>query len=132
MEHLEGGTLDQVAKSVNFTEPQISFVAREVLKALEYLHSENLVHRDLKSSNIMLSIKGEVKLIDFGLCVDISSGKKTAMVGSPFWMPPEMIRRLPHGAKVDIWSLGICLVELANGCPPNVKSSLKVNYFLLF
>lgn len=50
------------------------------------------------------------------------------MVGSPFWMPPEMIKRLPYSYPVDIWSFAICLLELANGQPPNRKSSLKVSH----
>jgi serine/threonine protein kinase len=67
-------------------------------------------------------------LVDFGLCSDVSQGEVVHMVGSPFWMPPEMIRRDPHGLPVDIWSLGVCLMELANGHPPNRKSSIKVQY----
>jgi serine/threonine protein kinase len=62
MEFLEGGTLEQAAKAYSFEEKQIAYVALEMLKALEYLHAENLVHRDLKSANIMMSIKGEIKL----------------------------------------------------------------------
>jgi len=128
MEYLEGGTLEQAVKAYNFAENQIAYVAREVLRALAFLHSENLVHRDLKSGNIMLSTQGEIKIIDFGLCVDISNGMKTSMVGSPFWMPPEMIQRKPYDHKVDLWSLGICLMELANGNPPHAKSSIKAMF----
>lgn len=71
-------------------------------------------------------------LVDFGLCSDVSQGEVVHMVGSPFWMPPEMIRRDPHGLPVDIWSLGVCLMELANGHPPNRKSSIKVFTEVLF
>lgn len=79
MEFLEGGTLDRALRSYNFNEKQIAYVAREVLifdhqliifqilKGLEYLHSENLVHRDLKTANIMLSITGDVKISTFSL-----------------------------------------------------------------
>ena len=75
MEYLEGGTLDQAVKAFNFSEKQIAYVAREVgrfsevtlkffkiLNGIKYLHSENLVHRDLKSANVMMSIKGEIKI----------------------------------------------------------------------
>jgi len=128
MEFMEGGTLDQAVRAFTFAERQIAYVAREMLRGIAYLHSENLLHRDLKSANVMMTTKGEIKLIDFGLCVDITSGPKTAMVGSPFWMPPEMINRRPHDYKVDIWSLGICMTELANGCPPNQRSSFKAMF----
>jgi len=128
MEFLEGGTLDQAVKAYNFEDKQIAYVAKEVLKGLKFLHSENLVHRDLKSQNVMMSIKGEIKMIDFGLCVDMSDGVKSSMVGSPFWMPPEMIQRKPYNNKVDIWSLGVCLMELANGHAPNHKNSIKAMF----
>jgi len=73
----------------------------------------------------MLDMSGSVKLIDFGLCSDISQGEVVHMVGSPFWMPPEMILRKPHGLMVDIWSFGICLMEMANGHPPNRKATFQ-------
>jgi len=66
--------------------------------------------------------------VDFGLCSDISQGEVVHMVGSPFWMPPEMIRREPHGLSVDIWSFAICLMEIANGHPPNRRSSIKAMF----
>jgi len=128
MEYMEGGTLNQAVKNYSFQEGQVAYVAREMLRGIEYLHSENFVHRDLKSSNVMMTVKGQIKLIDFGLCVDISNGMKASMVGSPFWMPPEMIQRKPHDYKVDIWSLGICLMECANGHAPNSKNSTRAMF----
>jgi serine/threonine protein kinase len=128
MEFLEGGTLDYVIKSYNFNELQIAYITKEILEALKYLHSENLIHRDLKSSNIMITIKGEIKIIDFGLCIDMSDGVKSSMVGSPYWMAPEMIKRQPYDFKVDIWSMGICLLELANGSPPYYKCPIKAMF----
>lgn len=88
-EYLEGGTLTQVLGSHHFQEPSIVYIVRQVLSGLAFLHQNFLAHRDLKSANIMLTIQGEVKLIDFGLCSDISQGEVVHMVGSPFWMPPE-------------------------------------------
>lgn len=100
MEFLEGGTLHEAIKVHQFCERHIAYIAREVLKALDFLHNNKFVHRDLKSANVMMSVDGEIKLIDFGLCADVSEGERTQMVGSPFWMPPEMIRREPHGCPV--------------------------------
>jgi len=125
MEYMEGGTLTEATAGHSFNEPQIAFVAKELLQALRYLHENRLAHRDLKSGNIMMTIKGQIKLIDFGLCVDLSAGPRTEMVGSPFWMAPEMIARQPHSTPVDIWSFAISLLELANKNPPHRNSSFK-------
>lgn len=128
MEYMHGGTLSEAVDRYQFGESSVAYVAREVLCALEYLHSNNLVHRDLKSANIMLTVEGKIKLIDFGLCVDHTQRKLCHMAGSPFWMPPEMILGLPHGPAADIWSFAICLLELSNGKPPNRKSPIKAMF----
>jgi len=127
-EFLDGGTLTQAVSVYKFNETEIAYVGREVLSALNFLHTHQLAHRDLKSANIMLDMNGGVKLIDFGLCSDISQGEVVHMVGSPFWMPPEMILRRPHGLLVDMWSFGICMMEMANGHPPHRKSSIQAMF----
>jgi len=127
-EYLEGGTLTQAVSTWTFQEPQIVYIVKQVLTGLAFLHINFLAHRDLKSANIMLTVLGDVKLIDFGLCSDISQGEVVHMVGSPFWMPPEMIKRLPHGLSTDVWSFGICCMEMANGHVPNRKSSIAAMF----
>lgn len=127
-EFMQGGTLTQAVSHHRFLEPEIAYIAKQVLIALEFLHKNQLAHRDLKSANIMIDLNGVVKIIDFGLCSDISQGEVVHMVGSPFWMPPEMIKREPHGLAVDIWSFAICLMEVANGHPPNRRSSIKAMF----
>jgi serine/threonine protein kinase len=127
MEYMEGGSLSEACKKYPFEEGHIALVAREVLNGLSYLHSQNLVHRDMKSANIMMTTKGDVKLIDFGLTVHIDYCH-THMVGSPFWMPPEMIRNEPHGFPADIWSFAVCLIEMADQRPPNRKSRILSLY----
>lgn len=67
MEFLEGGTLEMALQNTKFTEPQIAYVTKEIFKALAFLHSKNRAHRDLKGANVMMSVSGAVKLIDFGL-----------------------------------------------------------------
>ncbi|GAM23659.1 hypothetical protein SAMD00019534_068340 [Acytostelium subglobosum LB1] len=128
MEFMEGGTFEEAAKAWKFNENNLAYVAKELLKGLHYLHTNGMVHRDLKSANIMMSVEGKVKLIDFGLCEDVSSGSPCHMVGSPFWMAPEMILGKPHSTPVDIWSFAISLLEMANQRPPMMESAVKAMF----
>jgi serine/threonine protein kinase len=96
-----------------------------MLRAIEYLHGRLYAHRDLKSANVMMSVSGTVKLIDFGLCRYVGNGKEVHMVGSPYWVAPEMIRKEEHGVEVDIWSFAICVLEMVYGHPPYRRSSLR-------
>lgn len=128
MELMEGGTFEDAAKAWHFSEANIAYIARELLKGIAYLHANQLAHRDLKSANIMMSVRGEVKIIDLGLCADMSVGFPTHMVGSPFWMPPEMIQCKPHSYAVDIWSFAISLLEIANQRPPMIESAVKAMF----
>jgi len=127
-ELLEGGTFEDAAKALHFTESNIAYIARELLNGIAYLHANQLAHRDLKSANIMMSVRGEVKIIDLGLCTDMSNGFPTHMVGSPFWMPPEMIQCKPHTYAVDIWSFAISLLEIANQRAPMMESAVKAMF----
>eukprot|EP00026_Physarum_polycephalum_P001222 Phypoly_transcript_01223.p1 GENE.Phypoly_transcript_01223~~Phypoly_transcript_01223.p1 ORF type:complete len:568 (+),score=103.43 Phypoly_transcript_01223:1809-3512(+) len=128
MELMEGGTFEDAAKAWHFSESNIAYIARELLKGIAYMHANQLAHRDLKSANIMMSVRGEVKIIDLGLCADLSVGFPTHMVGSPFWMPPEMIQCKPHNSAVDIWSFAISLLEIANQRPPMIESAVKAMF----
>jgi hypothetical protein len=122
-ELLEGGTLKEAAQaSSQWNEGSIAYVAQKMLLGLQYLHQMQLAHRDLKNLNVMFTIQAEVKLIDFGLCVDLRNGPTIAMLGSPFWMAPEMIQGKPHSYPVDIWSFMVCMLELANRRPPDAKN----------
>jgi len=124
-QYLHGGTLSEAARSFKLSERHIAFVAREICKALKYLHNKNWAHRDLKSSNVMMDISGSIKLIDFGLCADMNEGPRRKMLGSSYWIPPEMIKCEPHTISVDIWSLGVCILELYLMAPPHCPSSFK-------
>jgi len=105
------------------TEPQIALICREVLKALHFMHSSHIIHRDIKSGNISLLTQGQVKLNDFGLAAQLTKERQTrnTVVGTPYWMAPEMVRGLDYGTKVDIWSLGILLMEMVEGEPPYME-----------
>ncbi|KAI1278007.1 Serine/threonine-protein kinase 10 [Halotydeus destructor] len=128
IEFCEGGAVDSIMIDLEkpLTEPQISFVCREMCEGLSYLHKLKVIHRDLKAGNVLLTLDGQVKLADFGVSAKNKSTlqKRDSFIGTPYWMAPEVVmcetfRDNPYDYKADIWSLGVTLIEFAQMEPPN-------------
>lgn len=123
MELCEPGSVADVMIMTKTTlnEEQIRNIAGAVVLGLDYLHEKKLIHRDIKSGNVLVTTKGEVKVADFGVSAQLSSihSKRDTMIGAPFWIAPEVIKEEPYNFKADVWSLGISIIEMAEGKPPN-------------
>jgi serine/threonine protein kinase len=125
MELMDGCLTDVLEQfpTVSLNERQIALVCRETLKSLSYIHKNHSIHRDIKSDNILLNSLGEIKIADFGYAAQLTQEKikRTTVVGTPYWMAPELIRGHEYGPKVDIWSLGIMVREMMEGEPPYME-----------
>jgi serine/threonine protein kinase len=118
MEYCEMGLAD-LMKVSPLDEIHAAIVIRDVLKGLDYLHSEGKLHRDIKAANILVNKDGIVKICDFGVSGQTFGEKRNTFVGSPMWMAPEVIKESGYDEKADIWSLGITAIELVKGVPPH-------------
>ncbi|XP_026842297.1 serine/threonine-protein kinase 10 isoform X2 [Drosophila persimilis] len=132
IEYCDGGALDSIMVELEkpLTEPQIAYVCKHMTEGLTFLHKNKVIHRDLKAGNVLLTMEGGVKLADFGVSAKNkhTMQKHDTFIGTPYWMAPELVlcetfRDNPYDHKVDIWSLGITLIELAQMEPPNSEMS---------
>jgi len=123
MEFMGGGSITDILEqfqTIRMAEDQMAAVCLGTLQGLACIHLSHKIHRDIKSDNILLSSEGAVKIADFGFAAQLTTrkDKRKTVVGTPYWMAPELIQGNLYDAKVDIWSLGIMAMEMAEGEPP--------------
>ncbi|KAJ3050055.1 hypothetical protein HK097_008947 [Rhizophlyctis rosea] len=118
MEYCENGSLTSIYKKFGtFPEHLVAVYVGQVLDGLLYLHEQGVIHRDIKGANILTTKNGQVKLADFGIASKVDASNK-AVVGSPYWMAPEVIELAGATTASDIWSVGCTTLELIEGRPP--------------
>ncbi|KAJ7622666.1 Pkinase-domain-containing protein [Mycena polygramma] len=132
---VEGCELEEVLQNNSnlIREDQIGNILSQTCKGLAYLHSQNVIHRDIKPPNMLVDVLGRVKIKGFGFCAKLTKKRprRASMAGTPHWMAPEVVKQIEYGVKVDIWSLGILAIELTgveNGPPYMDEEPLTVLY----
>ena len=126
LEYCAAGSVIDLMLSMNrtFSEIEVATIIEMVLKGLVDIHKKDLIHRDIKGANILLSEDGTAKIADFGVGVHLTNEKnRNSKKGSPYWMSPQVALHSDYDSKTDIWSLGITCIEMIEGEPPN--SQLK-------
>ncbi|XP_049822517.1 mitogen-activated protein kinase kinase kinase kinase 4 isoform X4 [Aethina tumida] len=128
MEYCGAGSVTDLVKSTkgqSLKEEWIAYISREMLRGLSYLHSNKVIHRDIKGQNVLLTDNAEIKLVDFGVSaqLDRTIGRRNTFIGTPYWMAPEVIAcdenpEATYDNRSDLWSLGITALEMAESQPP--------------
>jgi len=119
MEYINNGSLFNLIKKHNRLSEQKAFkYFIQTVSAVNFLHENNLIHRDLKPENLLLNENDDIKLCDFGWCVELSIGNRITFCGTYEYMAPEIIKEMPYNHSIDVWSLGVLLYELLHGYSP--------------
>jgi len=121
LEYVDSGSLAHVLSGFGFFPESLSAIyVSQVLEGLDYLHSQQVIHRDIKGANLLITREGSIKLSDFGIAtvVHVKQRNSSLVQGSPYWMAPEVIEMSHSTTASDIWSLGCTIIELLTGFPP--------------
>ncbi|XP_057899815.1 serine/threonine-protein kinase PAK 1-like [Melospiza georgiana] len=122
LEYMDGGALSDIISTTSLYEDEAAAISRECLQGLHFLHSNHVIHRDVKSDNILLRTDGSVKLGQSGFCLSTQlspeQSRRCSVVGTPWWLAPEVLTGQPYDPKVDIWSFGIVGIEMIEQEPP--------------
>nr|XP_041576830.1 serine/threonine-protein kinase PAK 1 [Taeniopygia guttata] len=114
MEYMDGGTLSDVISKTYLCEDEMAAISQECLQGLDFLHSNHMIHQDVKSSNILLRTDGSVKLADSGLSAQLTpeQSRRSSVASTSGWMAPEVVTGQAYGPKADVWSFGIVGIEM--------------------
>ena len=119
MEYINGGSLFSFIKKTKGVDEKKAFkYFIQACAAVNFLHENNLIHRDLKPENLLIDNEGNLKLCDFGWCVDVTTGNRVTFCGTYEYMAPEIVKEEAYNLGIDVWSLGILLYELTHGYSP--------------
>lgn len=127
LEYVPGGSLYSILHKFGpLSQKVIKTYSYQIIKGLQYLHSHQVIHRDLKSPNVLVTDDAVIKLIDFGCSKRCEDGEiNKSIKGSPYWMAPEVVLQQGHSFSSDIWSFGCLLIEMSTGKPPWSEYSKK-------
>lgn len=125
-EYAQGELFDILQDDQRLPEQTVQQIAKQLVKALHYLHSNRIIHRDMKPQNVLIGSNGRIKLCDFGFARAMSANTVvlTSIKGTPLYMSPELVKEQPYDASSDLWSLGVILYELYVGQPPFYTNSI--------
>lgn len=122
LEMMEAGQLTKIIvdRQGDYTESFVKYALYCVAQALKALHDKNMLHRDIKSDNVLVKFTGEIKIADMGFSVYLTkeNAQRDSQKGTPSWMAPEVVQGHSYSKEVDIWSLGVFAYEMATGHPP--------------
>ncbi|KAG5484005.1 hypothetical protein LSCM1_05857 [Leishmania martiniquensis] len=126
MEYAQGELYDVLEDDKQLPAKEVQKIAKQLIQALNYLHSNRIIHRDMKPQNILIGQNGAVKLADFGFARSMSYNTivLTSIKGTPLYMAPELVQERAYDNRVDLWSLGCILYELYYGKPPFYTNNL--------
>ena len=129
LQYIQGGSLKSLLKKYErLEEPIVKSYTEQLLSGLQYLHDNGIIHRDLKSANVLIGREGGIKITDFGSSKKFASSDlymTKSMKGSPYWMAPEVASQTGQSYPADIWSLGCLVIEMITGHPPWSELSNK-------
>merc|ERR1711998_531820 len=133
MELMVCSAMDILFEVGPLSEDEVAAVALGMLRGLKYLESKKKLHRDIKAGNVLIDSEGNVKLADFGVSsqLDNTFSCRNTMIGTPFWMAPEVIQESAYNLSADVWSLGITCIELLKGAPPYAELNPMKVLFLI-